>query len=75
MYNTAKDITEKDYTEFFNWCTDNVNGAVEAGGLEGADKTTFWPNSYFKDIKNKNSGVRIDNKLKINDVNKGNDAK
>ena len=75
MYNTAKDITEKDYTEFFNWCTDNVNGAVEAGGLEGADKTTFWPNSYFNDIENKNSGVRIDNKLKINDVNKGNDAK
>lgn len=75
MYNTADKITKDDYSNFTNWCTDNVNGAVEAGGLEGADSTTFWPNSYFKDIERKNSGERIDNKLKINDVNKGNENK
>ena len=75
MYNTADKIIKDDYSNFTNWCTDNVNGAVEAGGLEGADSTTFWPNSYFKDIERKNSGERIDNKLKINDVNKGNENK
>lgn len=70
MFKSAKDITKADYSEFFNWCTDNVNGAVEAGGLNGADSGSFWPNSYFNDIENKNNGTRVDDKLKINDVTK-----